>query len=347
MATQVANASGRVVYWTHHALRCDENPALDVAIHLANALELPLVVYQGLSERYRFASDRHHTFILQAAEELQREYSVRGIPYVLHVERVVIADRVSAVAATSSVIVTDDFPVEATREWTERLCSCRAAIVAVDTACVVPMQKVGRAFDRAFAFRSATEKLFRERWKRSWPECPKLERVEETLPFSTLDLSRTSVAEVLAQCDIDHSIGPVPDTRGGGRAGYARWTAFVDRGLTQYAKRRNAIEIDGVSRMSAYLHYGMVSPMRVAREAAALLPKEGAEKYLDELLIWRELAYGFCFYRNDVDSCDALPRWLSRRSTPTLKIRDPRFLGKRSRGRKPVKRFGTPRSEVC
>ena len=26
---------------------------------------------------------------------------------------------------------------------------------------------------------------------------------------------------------------------------------------------------------------------------------EGAEKYLDELLIWRELAYAFCFYRND------------------------------------------------
>lgn len=26
----------RVLYWTHHALRSDENPALDVAIHVAH-----------------------------------------------------------------------------------------------------------------------------------------------------------------------------------------------------------------------------------------------------------------------------------------------------------------------
>lgn len=57
-------------------------------------------------------------------------------------------------------------------------------------------------------------------------------------------------------------------------------------GLGSYAKRRNQIEIDGVSRMSAYLHYGMVSPLRIAREASA----DGAEKFLDELLIWREPA---------------------------------------------------------
>ncbi len=50
--------------------------------------------------------------------------------------------------------------------------------------------------------------------------------------------------------------------------------------------------------MSPYLHYGMVSPMRIAREAADI-GNEGSVKYLDELLIWRELAYAFCFYRGD------------------------------------------------
>ncbi len=60
--------------------------------------------------------------------------------------------------------------------------------------------------------------------------------------------------------------------------------------------------------MSAYLHYGMVSPMRIAREAANT-PGAGAEKYLDELLIWRELAYSFCFYRPDHGRYTALPSW--------------------------------------
>jgi predicted NAD/FAD-dependent oxidoreductase len=60
--------------------------------------------------------------------------------------------------------------------------------------------------------------------------------------------------------------------------------------------------------MSAYLHYGMVSPLRIAREAARI-GGPGTEKYLDELLIWRELAYAFCFYRPNHETLDALPRW--------------------------------------
>ena len=60
--------------------------------------------------------------------------------------------------------------------------------------------------------------------------------------------------------------------------------------------------------MSAYLHYGMVSPMRLARDAAAI-DNAGSEKYLDELLIWRELAYSFCFHRGKFDPWSAIPEW--------------------------------------
>ena len=52
----------------------------------------------------------------------------------------------------------------------------------------------------------------------------------------------------------------------------------------------------------------MVSPQRIAREAAEI-DSAGADKYLDELLIWRELAYAFCFYRPDHGRIAALPDW--------------------------------------
>lgn len=295
-----------VVYWTHHALRTEENPALDVAIHLARSLELPLLVYQGLSESYRFASDRHHTFILEAARELQSSYSQLGITYALHVERAGFrAPRLAQLSSSAAVIVTDDFPVEATRAWTVRLKAGRAAVVAVDTACVVPMKLVGKAIDRAFVFRDKTAKLYRERLDRAWPPCLLQGLIQADPKFDSVDLSKTSIAELVAECSIDHAVGPVADTRGGATAGYARWEAFKQRGLASYKNRRNSIEVDGVSRMSAYLHYGMVSPMRIAREAS----QARAEKYLDELLIWRELAYAFCFYEADVDSEAAIPRW--------------------------------------
>ena len=73
--------------------------------------------------------------------------------------------------------------------------------------------------------------------------------------------------------------------------------------------------------MSAYLHFGMVSPFRIAREASEC----GAEKYLDELLIWREMSFHFCFYHADeIDSMDGLPEWA--RKTLDAHADDPREM---------------------
>ena len=308
-----------VLYWTHHALRADENPALDVARLLAEKLERPLLVYQGLSEKYRFASDRHHTFILEAARDLEANYAKLGTTYTLHVDRA--GNRrpqLAHLAKLAAVMVTEDFPIEATKEWTERFAvSNWCPIVLVDTACVVPTRLVGKAYDRAFAFRDATAELFRERVDRSWPTCA-VQTKPAKVPLQTLLLRDQSIASLVSRCEIDHSIGPVADTRGGSEAGYARWQAFRNKGLSGYAKRRNAIEFDGVSRMSAYLHYGMVSPFRIARDASA----DGAEKYLDELLIWRELAYAFCYYRKELESDASLPAWAV--ATLSKHVTDPR-----------------------
>ncbi len=309
----------RVLYWTHHALRSDENPALDVAIHLAEKLKLPLLVYQGLSEHYRFASDRHHTFILEAARDLEESYAKLGIQYVLHLDRTSVRfPRLARLAHSSAVVVTDDFPIEATKQWTEQLAESNStSVVLVDTACIVPTRLVGKAYDRAFAFRDATAKLYRDRVNREWPAIHTTVS-PAPVPFESLKLAGRCLATLVSECDIDHSIGPVSDTRGGYLAGYTRWQAFRRNGLRGYAKRRNQIEIDGVSRMSAYLHYGMVSPFRIAREASA----DGAEKYLDELLIWRELAYAFCYFRTNLDTEASLPLWAI--ATLTQHANDPR-----------------------
>ncbi|MEM1330326.1 MAG: FAD-dependent oxidoreductase [Planctomycetota bacterium] len=62
--------------------------------------------------------------------------------------------------------------------------------------------------------------------------------------------------------------------------------------------------------MSAYLHYGMVSPFRIAREADEIRREgsEGAEKYVDELLIWRELAQHW-MHHGGTDQFGSVPEW--------------------------------------
>jgi photolyase PhrII len=310
---QELDASGEfVLYWMRTAIRVDENPALSVAIKFANRLGLPLLVYQGLTERYPFASDRHHTFVLQGARDVQLAFAEKYIIYALYVERPGHrGPHLRTLAQRAAVVVTEDMPTEPLRSWTtglSRVIQC--SLFVVDTACIVPMRLVGKSHDRAFAFRNATQKLYEQRVSAVPSEC-ELETPPPhplNLPFEPVNLQTTDIASLVSQCEIDHSIGPVPHTPGGSTAGYQRWQDFKQKGLSTYENRRNNALVDGVSRLSPYLHYGMVAPTRIAREAAAEKSK-GAEKFLDELLIWRELAYVFCHYRSEHGRLSAIPAW--------------------------------------
>ncbi|MGA0060408.1 MAG: deoxyribodipyrimidine photo-lyase, partial [Planctomycetota bacterium] len=302
-----------VLYWMRTAVRGHENPALDVARSAAAALGLPVLVYHAVSERYPFASDRHHAFILEGARDMAAELAGSDVRVVCHVERSGHrGPHLQSLAARSAVTVTEWMPVPPLVGWTERLRrgGPDVPVVAVDTSCVVPMPLVREEPERAFRFRDRTARLRRERLGQTWPVLdavlPRLRSLE--LPFEPVDLATADLAALLAACAIDHGVGPVADTVGGSVAGYARWNRFLGR-IDRYARTRNDPLADGTSRMSAYIHYGHVSPFRLAREAQAR-GGPGAEKFLDELLVWRELAHAYCAHAHArLASLDAVPGW--------------------------------------
>ena len=45
---------------------------------------------------------------------------------------------------------------------------------------------------------------------------------------------------------------------------------------------------------AAYHHFGMISPFKVARDLNRN-SSNGARKFFDEFMTWRELSYAFCF----------------------------------------------------
>ena len=320
-----------VVYWMHHAVRVDENPALDAAVHTAAALGLPLLVYQGLAGRHPHDSDRPHTFILEGARDVAADLAALGIRHVFHLPRERGAPSpLRALAARAAVVITEDFPAPPFPRWTRALAARTAAPVwQVDTACVLPMRLVPRAYERAFEFRRDHGKEQLRRAQGPWPERTATAGPFDGAPgFEPLDLAGADIAALVAGCDIDHGVGPAPRTRGGARAGQARWETFLREGLASYHRLRNDAAVApprGVSRLSPYLHHGHVSPLRIAREAAEA-GSRGAEKFLDELLVWRELAHVFCFHHEHRDgglgSLERLPGWA--RATLTEHAGDPR-----------------------
>ncbi len=208
-----AVSDGYVLYWMATAQRLAENPALDVAWLLANEWQQPCLIYQGLTQRYRWASDRHHAFLLQSARELQSRAAEYGLDYVLEVEsgRGTRSTRLKDLADAASVVVVEDFPCSPQRDLLKALRrATRTPIIAVDTACLVPPKLVGRAITRAFEFRSATKKLYATRVPAPYPQDAK--RPKRRLispPSSNVDLQQVQLSEIIAACDIDHSVPPV------------------------------------------------------------------------------------------------------------------------------------------
>ncbi|CAN5469726.1 hypothetical protein BH11MYX1_BH11MYX1_41450 [soil metagenome] len=322
-----------VLYWMRMAVRDHENAALDAAVAAANALGLSVLVYHAVSERYPFASDRHHTFILEGARDVAAGLEARGIHYVLHVERPgARGPMLVELAKRAALVVTEQVPVPPLDAWTAqlgaRLADAGVPLWTVDASCVVPMPLVAKRYERAYAYRTATQHLASAALAEAWQDvAPQQRPTPHPLPFTPIDARALdddgAIASLVATCEIDHGVAPVREWRGGSRAGYARWNAFRVDQLGAYAGRRKDPLVDGTSRLSPYLHYGHISALRIAREAA-LVSGAGADKFLDELLVWREVAWHFAAHtpRGELHTLAPLPAWA--RATLAEHAADPR-----------------------
>lgn len=90
--------------------------------------------------------------------------------------------------------------------------------------------------------------------------------------------------------------------RVGEEAALARLSTFVSEDLEHYAARRDRLDLDGTSGLSAHLAFGEISPRTAWRAALPALERGGglgAETFLKELL-WREFAYHLLYHFPDL-----------------------------------------------
>ncbi len=113
---------------------------------------------------------------------------------------------------------------------------------------------------------------------------------------------------------LDRSVGPVDSFTGGTRAALKRLDGFIKSDLNQYDETRNHPETRGTSRLSPYLHFGNISPLTIALRvkkavAAGKAPAAVAERYLEQLIGWRELAVLFVRHEPNYDNWECAAPW--------------------------------------
>ncbi|HXC95320.1 MAG TPA: deoxyribodipyrimidine photo-lyase [Edaphobacter sp.] len=304
-------AHGRcVVYWMQRAQRGIDNHAVDLAVKIANRLELPLVVYFAAISNFPHANLRHYAFLNQGLPDIEADLGKRNISFVMRRAPHESHGRFLA-DAKAAFLIGDENPMREPERWRKQLASrIKIPFWTVDTDVVVPSKLMEKAQYGAYTLRPRLYRLLSEHlypyenphanhaWKK--PRGFLAHSVHE-------DITR-------GWKDFDRSVAPVDAWVGGTQAGLRRLKVFTSKMLQDYDSQRNHPEVDGTSCLSPYLHFGHVGPITIALAidaAARAIPKLHAarDSYFNELIVWRELAVNFVRYTPNYDSPECAESW--------------------------------------
>ncbi len=341
----IAGRGDYVLYWMIAARRTTWSFALDHAIARAVELRRPLVVFEPLRAGYPWASDRLHAFVLQGMSDNARAFAAAGVTYLPYVEPAAgdAAGLLAALARRACLVVTDEQPgFFLPRMVAAAGAALRVRLEQVDGNGLLPLRAASGAYATAMAFRRHLQAtihpyLLDMPAARPLADLPRA-LAHAALPGSILRRWRPASAAILAAAPtalaalaIDHSVALV-GYRGGAVAAGEALDDFIAGKLARYGEGRNHPDDDTASGLSPYLHFGHVSaheivarvwraarwnPSRLAERPTGRrvgwwgLPA-GSEAFLDQLITWRELGYGFCFHRADYGRYASLPEWAKR-----------------------------------
>jgi len=302
-----------VLYWAQMNRRVDFNHALAYAAQLANDRGLPLLFYEGLTCSYPFASDRLHTFILQGVPDTEQRLRELGIGYVFHLRRELSDpnDALYRVAQDAAAIVSDDYPTFIARSHNARVpAKVDIPYHAVDSSCIVPMRRFEKREYAAYTIRPKIRKLL-PRYLTPPPAVNVRRKFQAKLPALNTRVTRSNIPELVASCEIDHSVRPSPEFHGGSGEAKRRLNTFLQDSLHRYGSLHNEPSAKATSGLSPYLHFGHISSLEVAlaAERHAREHKLIADDFLEELIVRRELAFNFACFTEDQQSLRSLPDW--------------------------------------
>jgi deoxyribodipyrimidine photo-lyase len=297
-----------VVYWMQRAQRARDNPALDMAIRVANSLKKPVIVFFRLILDSTNANLRHYHFMAQGL----RDVSVR-----LHRQRIGFVLRRSpghdlagfCEEVRPCLVIGDENPMRQSERVKDKMAAqLRAPFWTVDSDVIVPSRLLGK---EQYAARTIRPRIHARLNEFLLPAA----NVSPQIPWKTSPkfefLGRDR--DLLAGLPLDRSVEPVTSFTGGSAEARKTLNRFLRNRLKGYGKNRNHPELDGTSQLSPYLHFGHVGPHTVALAVKnAQAPRADREAFLEEFIVRRELAVNFVRFNPRYDRLESCEPWALR-----------------------------------
>jgi len=299
-----------VVYWMQRAQRGRDNHAIDLAVKVAEELDLPLVVYFAGISNFPHANLRHYAFLNQGLVDIEEDLAERNIAFVMRRAPHESHERLFA-DVHAAIVIGDENPMREPEKWRKHLATVlKVPFWTVDTDVIVPSKLIEKAQYGAYTLRPRIQRLLPD-YLHPYENLKAHKRWRKPSGFLA-----DSVHEDITRGwkDLDRSVLPVEAWQGGHRAAMKRLRHFLLHVFENYETSRNKPEMDGSSCMSPYLHFGHIGPLTIALAVDAVTKKHPRLKatrdsYFNELIVWRELAVNFVKYAPSYDSHECAENW--------------------------------------
>jgi deoxyribodipyrimidine photo-lyase len=333
-----------IIYWMLKYRRLKNNVSLAAAKQWALLENRPLLVVEGLSFNFPWVAQRFQAFMLQGVWE-RIENCAPGYLFVSPQPNLKTEDDFfEEILSQAAGVVTDfspelNFP-ERLQNVQNFLNSKKIPFLIVDDLGVVPLMSHKKAEAAARFFRSKAMKFvepslmetkaieeinkkFDENGKWHCEEIIFKENIQSfgILGNSTLENEEVFIQNILEKTNVNSKIPPVKTVLGGEKNCALKFENFLNEKLSLYSEDRSHPDNSCYSRMSSYLHYGMVHPRTLIQsilnklkienfaKVESLQPQKEEQnltsnvlqavtvyKYTDELIVWREIGFNMTWY---------------------------------------------------
>ena len=297
--------NGPVLYWMSRDQRVHDNWAMIFAQRLAFEKKKPLVVVFNLVTDFLEATIRQYGFMLGGLQDIETELNKYNIPFYL-----LKGDPKKEISKfidenNASVLVSDFDPLRIKRIWKKEVAKkIKIPFYEVDAHNIVPCLFVSNKLEfAAYTIRPKIHKLLPELLDEFLP----LKKMPKT---ASPGVDKIDWNKMMNSLKINREVKEVDWIKPGESAASKSLKNFLENRLERYAEDRNDPNINALSNLSPYLHFGQISAQRVALTVQQFYQKnKSTEAFLEELIVRRELSDNFCYFNSKYDSFDGFHAW--------------------------------------
>ncbi|MCX8029391.1 MAG: deoxyribodipyrimidine photo-lyase [Brevinematales bacterium] len=297
-----------VLYCMEASQRISYNYALLFTIEKSNELRKPLVVIFNITDQYKHSNARYYKFMLEGIIELKRDFETLGIKF-----QVRKGDYVSGCiefGKDSCLVVLDRNYLATQRKWRYEVANkLDTLVVEVDNDVVVPVELVSNKEEPyAYLIRNKIYPIMEN-------FIHEFKLPDQKVKSSQFDLGEefffSDVNIFLNNLNIDKTVSTVNTFRGGYNEAVKLLDEFIFNKLSMYKEYRSDPTKNYQSNLSPYLHFGNISPVEIIHKILKNYPfeDENVQSFINELVVWRELARNFVYYNINYNKYEGIPEW--------------------------------------